>query len=237
MRIANLFRALLLGTVLAVVGVAQGAEYLGVKVCAKCHFDQGDAWKSTAHARAFESLKPGVKAAAKSKAKLDPAADYSTSKDCIGCHATGYGEPGGYRADMDAESAKQFAGVGCESCHGAGGLYRGVHGDAGDRLKVSGNTTPRQAVVDAGQNFDYEQACAKCHLNYPGSPWPGAKPPHTPFTPALDPKYGLDFRKAALAGDKNNPLHVHFKLRGVFKGDPVPAIRAEVQATAREPEE
>lgn len=237
MRIANFFKALLLGAALAMGGGAWSAEYQGVKVCAKCHFDQGDAWKTTGHAKALESLKPGVKAAAKSRAKLDPATDYSANKDCIGCHATGYGAPGGYRVDMDADSAKQFAGVGCEACHGAGGSYRSVHGDAGDKLKVSGNTTPRQALVDAGQNFDYEQACARCHLNYPGSPWAGVKAPHTPFTPTLDPKYGLDFRKSVLAGEKNNPIHVHFKLRGVFKGDPVPAIRAEVQASAREPEE
>lgn len=233
----NLFRAVLLAAILPMTAPTQGAEYVGVKVCSKCHYDQGDAWKLTAHAKAFESLKPGVKAVAKTKAKLDPATDYSANKDCLVCHVTGLGEPGGYRADMDAESAKQLAGVGCEACHGAGGAYRVAHGDAGDRLKVSGNTTPRRVVVDAGQNFDYEAACAKCHLNYPGSSWPGVKAPHTPFTSALDPKYGLDFRKAVLAGDKNNPIHTHFKLRGVFKGDPVPAVRDEVQANAREAEE
>lgn len=230
-------RAAVFWSALALAPLVQGAEFVGVKVCSKCHFDQGDSWKTTAHARSLDSLKPGAKAAAKSKAKLDPAKDYSADKDCVGCHVTGYGEPGGYRADMDADSARQFAGVGCEACHGAGGGYRSVHGDAGDRLKVSGNTTPRQAAADAGQNFDYEKACARCHLNYPGSPWAEVKVPHTPFTPTLDAKYGLDFRKSALAGEKNNPIHMHFKLRGVFKGGPIPAIRAEVQSTAREPEE
>ncbi len=227
----------LVGLLTAVSAGAQAPDYMGVRVCAKCHFDQGDAWKSTAHAKAFESLKPGVKAAAKSKAKLDPAADYRTNKDCVGCHTTGYGEAGGYRMDMNAEDAKLFEGVGCESCHGAGGRFRTLHGEAGDKLKLSGDTTPRRTLVEAGQNFDYEKACSRCHLNYAGSSWSGAKPPHTPFTPALDAKYGLEFRKSALAGDKNNPIHVHFKLRGVFKGDPVPAIRADVQANARESEE
>lgn len=91
--------------------------------------------------------------------------------------------------------------------------------------------------MDAAQTFDYEEACARCHLNHPGSGWGGVKPPHTPFTPAIDPKYRLDFRKAALAGERNNPIHVHFKLRGVFAGDPVPPIRAEVQAGALEMED
>lgn len=33
-----------------------------------------------------------------------------------------------------------------------------------------------------------------------------------------------------------NPIHSHFKLRGVFKGDPVPAVRAKLQEDAPEPE-
>lgn len=237
MRFETSLRSWLLASLLTLSAGIQAAEYVGVKVCTKCHFDQGDSWKITAHAKALDSLKPGIKVAAKAKANLDPAADYSSNKDCIGCHATGYGEPGGYRADMDPETAKLFAGVTCEACHGAGGAYRVIHGDAGDRLKVSGNATPRQAIADAGQNFDYERACAGCHLNYPGSAWPGAKAPHSPFTPSLDPKYRLDFRKSALAGEKSNPIHGHFKLRGVFRDGPVPALRGEIQANARESEE
>ncbi|MBL8489900.1 MAG: cytochrome c family protein [Rhodocyclaceae bacterium] len=229
---------LALAVALAVPAAAADApEYKGFRVCTKCHDAQGDAWKGTAHARAFESLRPGVKAEAKLKAKLDPAADYSANKDCVGCHTTGYGEAGGYRTGMDADEARILVGVGCEACHGPGGRYRNLHGEASDKLKSSGDTTPRRNLVDVGQNFDYERACARCHLNYPGSPLPTAAPPHTPFTPAVGDKYRHDFRKAVLAGDKANPVHLHFKLRGVFKGDPVPAIRAEVQAGARELED
>lgn len=217
--------------------VADTSEYKGFRVCTKCHDAQGDAWKGTAHAKAFESLKPNVKAEAKTRAKLDPAADYSANKDCVGCHTTGYGETGGYRIGIDPDEARVLLGVGCEACHGPGGRYRNLHGEASDRLKSTGDTTSRRNLVDAGQNFDYERACARCHLNYPGSPLANAAPPHTPFTPAVDGRYRHDFRKAVLAGDKGNPVHAHFKLRGVFKGDPVPPIRAEVQAGARELEE
>lgn len=216
---------------------AQTHEYQGIRVCTKCHQDQGNAWRTTAHAKAYESLKAGVKAEAKVKAGLDAKEDYTRNKDCLGCHTTGFDQPGGFRIGIDGEAAAVVIGVGCESCHGPGGRYRMLHGDASDRLKSSGATTPRTRLAEAGQDFGYEEACARCHLNHPGSGWTGVKMPHTPFTPAIDSKYRLDFRKAALAGERNNPIHVHYKLRGVFAGEPVPPIRAEVQANALEIED
>lgn len=230
---------LLLAAVLCAAPVgAQTPDYTGFRVCTKCHFAQGDAWRNTGHAKAFDSLKPNVKAPAKKKAGLDPAKDYSADPNCLGCHVTGHGEAGGYGPGMSADDAKLVIGVTCESCHGAGGSYRKTHGEAVDKLKSSGATTDRQLLVEAKQNFDYEQACARCHLNYAGSSWAGAKPPYTPFTPAVDAKYQFDFNKSVrVAGDKN-PAHTHYKMRGVFKGGTVPAIRAEIQQSAQEePEE
>jgi hypothetical protein len=230
------------GWLLAVVsfGITTGAqalEYTGNRVCAKCHFDQGEAWRKTSHATAFDSLKPNVKAAAKSKAGLDPAKDYSADQNCIVCHVTGHGEAGGYKTGMNPDDAKLVVGVSCESCHGAGSIYRQKHADAVDKLKASGDTTDRQVLVDTRQNFDYESACARCHLNYQGSPWAGAKPPYSPFTPTVDPKYQFDFNKAVRVSGDKNPVHTHYKLRGVFKGGTVPAIRADLQQNAQEPEE
>ena len=48
--------------------------------------------------------------------------------------------------------------------------------------------------------------------------------------------YQFDYLKSVTAAGKSNPVHTHFKLRGVFKGDPVPAIRATLQEDAPEPE-
>lgn len=228
----------LLVAVLCVAPVgAQTPDYTGFRVCAKCHFDQGDAWRTTGHAKAFDSLKPNVKASAKTKAGLDPVKDYTADQNCVGCHVTGHGEKGGYSPGMDPEDAKVVIGVSCEACHGAGGSYRQKHADAGDKLKASGDTTDRQVLVDARQNFDYEKACARCHLNYPDSKWAGSKPPHTPFTPTVDAKYLFNFEKAVRATGDKNPIHTHYKLRGVFKGGTVPAIRAELQQNAQEPEQ
>ena len=126
---------LLVAVLCAAPAGAQTPEYTGFRVCAKCHFDQGDAWRTTSHAKAFESLKPNIKVSAKAKAGLDPAKDYTADQNCVGCHVTGLGEKGGYRPGMNPDDAKVVSGVTCEACHGAGGSYRQMHADAGDRLK------------------------------------------------------------------------------------------------------
>ncbi|MPN33028.1 Perchlorate reductase subunit gamma [bioreactor metagenome] len=81
-----------------------------------------------------------------------------------------------------------------------------------------------------------EKECASCHQKYEGSSKYEAKAPFTPFSPAVDSKYQFDYLKSVTATGKSNPVHTHFKLRGVFKGDPVPAVRATLQEDAPEPE-
>jgi hypothetical protein len=220
------------------MGVAQQTEYLGFRACTKCHDAQGDTWRTSAHAKAFESLKPNVKADTKRKAKLDPAKDYTQDQDCIGCHTTGYGLPGGFAMNASPDDMKLVVGVTCESCHGAGGKYRNLHGEASDRLKSQGAMTERKLLVDAGQNFDMEKACIRCHLNYEGGTTTHhqPKPPYTPFTPNVDAKYRFDYMKSVMASGQKNPIHTHFKLRGVFKGGPIPDVRTKLQEDAPEPE-
>jgi hypothetical protein len=210
------------------------ASFEGFKKCGGCHKSQKDSWLETAHAKALESLKPNAETDEKKKAKLDPAKDYTQDKDCVGCHTVGFGEKGGYKVGLTENKAKFLSGVGCEECHGAGSLYRKGHSKAGDNFKKTQKATERKALVEAGQNFDYEAACARCHLNYEGSPWAGAKAPFTPFTPKVDAKYKFDFEK----GVRNNKaMHEHFKLKGVFDGEPVVKVRAEFQKTAKDPAE
>ena len=227
-----LFHALGAAALIALTSTAIAAEngYVGVKTCAKCHDLQDESWATTSHAKAFDSLKPGNKAEEKKKAKLDPSKDYTQDKDCVGCHSTGFGKPGGYAVGSDPGGQKLLGSVGCESCHGAGGGYRDEHGTAEKKHKKTSVATPRKTLVAAGQNFDYERACATCHLNFKGSPHKGAKPPYTPFTPDVDEKYRFNFDKAV----RSKALHEHYKLKGAFTGDPVPKIRAELQKTAKE---
>lgn len=211
---------------------AAAGKYEGIKGCGGCHKSQKESWQQTAHAKAFESLKPKIKAPEKKKAKLDPEKDYTQDKDCIGCHTIGFGEAGGFKPGMSEAEAANVTGVGCEECHGAGGNYRKEHRKAADAFKKTQKPTPRQKLVSAGERFDYDQACATCHLNYEGSPWKEAKAPFTPFTPKVDAKYKFDFDKAVR---HKKALHEHFKLKGVFEGEPMPAIRAEFQKAAKEP--
>jgi hypothetical protein len=121
--IAQLVRAGALAA-LAAVALSQtaGAEhaYVGVKKCKACHLKEFTSWSETKMSKVFELLKPGVAAAAKTKAKLDPTKDYTKDASCLACHTTGYGKPGGF---VDLATTPDLVGVQCEMCHGPGGTY------------------------------------------------------------------------------------------------------------------
>lgn len=214
---------------------AKKPSYEGYKKCGGCHKSQKDAWLETHHGQAFDSLKPDKKADEKKKAKLDPKKDYTKDEKCVGCHVTGYKKTGGWTEGASEAKAKYLVDVTCESCHGPGSLYRKLHSKAGSKFKKTKDKTPRKELVSAGEIFDYEEACNSCHMNYKGSPWAGVKEPYTPFTPDVDPKYKFDFKKAVKATGKDKAMHEHFKLRGVFEGEPIPKIREELQKGAKEP--
>lgn len=222
----------LLLAVFAGYSIAATAEYVGIKSCAGCHKSEGKSWADTAHAKAFESLRKGIKADAKKKVGLEDK-DYIKDEKCLPCHTVGYGSKGGYTTAMEDTKAKYFVGVGCEMCHGAGGLYKKEMRKAGFQYKKNKKTTPRKKLIDAGQVDNLEESCNSCHMNYEGSPWKGAKAPYTPFTPKVDAKYKFDFEKAVR---NHKAMHEHFKLKGIFEGEPIPKTRAEFQKDAKEPE-
>lgn len=219
--------SVLLALAVAFGAAAEEFDFEGRKKCSGCHKSQSESWQTTAHGKALASLEPGAKAEAKTKAGLDPAKDYSEDKDCVGCHTTGFGEDGGY--DIDDPSI-YVVDVTCEACHGPGSDYQLIHRNAGERFESQGETAPRQSLADAGQDFHFAERCNGCHMNYEGSPWPGAKPPYTPFTPAVDAKYAFDF-EGAVRDDK--AMHDHFKLEGTFIGPPLPPFHDEFQAQAK----
>jgi len=79
--------------------------------------------------QAFELLKPGVRAEEKTATGLDPAKDYTKDAECLPCHVTGWGQPGGYAIPQEGSSpeaiasqqlAERMVGVQCEVCHGKG---------------------------------------------------------------------------------------------------------------------
>ena len=210
---------------------AADPKFEGRKKCSSCHKSQAKSWKQSSHAKAMDSLKPNKKAEAKKKANLDPAKDYTKDKDCVGCHVDGFGKEGGYSIGAPNEYT---TGVGCESCHGSGSKYRGIHRKAGANFEKKGKTTSRKKLADTGQDFDFVERCSACHLNYEGSGWKGTKKPYTPFTPTVDKKYSFDFDKYVADA---KAMHKHYKLPGAFTGDPIFKMHDEFQSTAEESKE
>lgn len=223
-RVAGILMALLS---LALPAADLTPHFEGRKKCGSCHRSQLESWEKTTHASALEVLAPNARIEAKKKARLDPARDYRQDPACVGCHTTGYASTGGYDPK---EPSAYLVGVGCESCHGPGSAYRLQHRKAGHAFERKREATPREILVETGQEFRFEERCAACHLNYEGSRWRGAKKPYTPFTPKLDPKYAFDFARA-VRDDK--AMHAHFRLEGVFIGPPTPPFHDEFQSRAR----
>ncbi len=88
-----------------------GATYLGNEACRSCHPRAFETWKSTLHAKAWESLVHRGKEEGW-RATRHPA--------CVTCHSTGYGKVSGFTS---AERSPKLAAVGCESCHGPGSKH------------------------------------------------------------------------------------------------------------------
>ena len=81
-------------------GTPADYQIAGSESCARCHAEELAIWRQTAHARAWQTLL---------------AKHFEVDPQCMQCHTTGYGLPGGF--ETRAHSAALVS-VGCESCHG-----------------------------------------------------------------------------------------------------------------------
>jgi len=134
------------------------AKYLGYKRCRGCHKKQYNSWKDTAMSKTFNALVPGVNAEGKTEAGLDPNKDYTQDPKCLRCHATGYGEPGGFKSYVETPD---LAGVTCEACHAAGDRYYLV-------MSKKRKTYRLIDLLAAGYERPSQTTCNKCHV--PGCP-------------------------------------------------------------------
>jgi len=158
-------------------------EFIGSKKCKTCHMKQYKSWEKTTMSQAFELLKPGVRAEAKQAADLDPEKDYTSDADCLRCHVTGLGEAGGF---VDAATSPTLAGVGCETCHGAGSTYTKK-----EHMSLKNKKYKKADIVAAGMVDQVgEQLCVGCHNS------------DSPFFE------GFDFEK-----QKDEGTHEHFPLK------------------------
>lgn len=80
------------------------AGYIGIDACTDCHDDERKVWDKTAHAHAYATLEEDFK---------------EFNLDCVSCHVTGYGKPGG----STVTHVEKLKDVQCEECHGPGSLH------------------------------------------------------------------------------------------------------------------
>ncbi len=92
-------------TVEEVPPVAEGEpSYVGGARCATCHVQEHAFWQTTQHAHAIDTLIERNK---------------QFDRNCIGCHVTGYRQPGG----SVLGHTEGLENVQCEQCHGPGSLH------------------------------------------------------------------------------------------------------------------
>ena len=76
--------------------------YAAMGKCVRCHNQEMSKWSLTKHARAWETLIV--------RGEQD-------NPECIACHSTGYGQPGGF-GELTETQIRKYKSVQCESCHG-----------------------------------------------------------------------------------------------------------------------
>lgn len=121
----------LLGFGLSWAGPSSKATYVGAKKCKMCHFKQYKSWEKMKHFKSFEALS----AADKGK------------EECVKCHVTGYGKPGGFKS---LEKTPNMTEVQCEVCHGPGSEHLAVKMTDKAKKKATINGNPGAV-------------CVKCH--------------------------------------------------------------------------
>lgn len=105
--------------------------YAGIDECETCHEEAVAYWRTTVHAGAYQTL-------------VDTNQQYDLA--CVGCHVTGFREPGG----SEVVESQGLRDVQCEVCHGPGSF----HVDKPEAPKGGAQHIRLQSP---------EEVCGKCH--------------------------------------------------------------------------
>lgn len=162
------------------VRIPKKPSFVGSAKCdSSCHDPWYQAWVNSSHGKTYDLLKPGVRAEAKTKAKLDPQKDYTSDARCLRCHTTGYRQKGGFvpgetKIDPEEPNLEQ---VGCEMCHSVkgGAQFRAF-------MKKTEGKFKRKEVEAYGMRYDFSNVCGRCHEHK-----------NSPFLPSVDAKYKFNF--------------------------------------------
>ncbi|MSQ01497.1 MAG: hypothetical protein EXR71_06345 [Myxococcales bacterium] len=120
------------------LGVSRAsARYVGVRACSPCHPAATATWSASAHAHARTTL-------LQQKKGYDP--------ECLRCHVTGLGHPGGWSGEADTERGQ----VGCESCHGPGSDHVRAPAAAYGALPADGSACIACHTYDNSPDFGWE---------------------------------------------------------------------------------
>jgi hypothetical protein len=113
--------------------------YVGSEACSGCHeeqYDRFEAYAKKAHSYShILTLKKGL-------------TDVEF-RQCLECHTTGYGKPGGFRSEKETPRLKD---PGCEVCHGPGS----VHAQSRDPKDIKTKLTTKDC--EACHNADRVEA-------------------------------------------------------------------------------
>ena len=96
------FRKATLAQAKAAAAASTERSFAGVGNCGTCHADRIVQWFYDPHANAMDALS---------------AADKARDPECVGCHTTGFAQPGGF-SGVEPADIEPFKGVQCEACHG-----------------------------------------------------------------------------------------------------------------------
>ena len=147
-RTAALF-ALILGT-LVLVSTARTeilGDYLSSTACVDCHAEIVEGWKTTAHAKAFETLKN------QGEEKLK-------NPGCVKCHVVAFDKDGGF---IDMDLTPELKGVQCECCHGPARKHVESQ-DSADIVGKPGETVCRAChTMGQDKNFDFGKKSLLIH--------------------------------------------------------------------------
>jgi len=79
--------------------------YVGMEKCVECHPEHVESYSDWKYSKIFRILEMRGK-------EHDP--------ECLPCHTTGYGQPGGF---VSVEKTPNMKNVQCEACHGPASLH------------------------------------------------------------------------------------------------------------------
>lgn len=112
--------------------VEDGREYGSMDTCVGCHQAEYGSWGRTAHVSAYRTLREHAE---------------HRNPDCLACHATGFGKPGGFAEPSNSG----LLNVQCEACHGPMAQHAREAGSGSATLKPSAGLVVNEAT------------CVTCH--------------------------------------------------------------------------